>query len=107
MRLIGTDGVPTVLDCPEIRDEQHHPIPREELESAVKALKLGKSAEVDNYTRISPSRKISHNRHADLDLQQDLEDRGMVDHMDSIPKKGNLHLCQNYRTFSAIIEMSC
>ena len=40
-------------------------------------------------------------------LQQDLEDRRMADHMDSIPsyhtpQKGNLQLCQNYRTISLI-----
>ena len=42
------EGGPTVLDCPQIPDEEHHPILREELEAAVKALKMGKSAGVDN-----------------------------------------------------------
>ena len=37
-----------VLDCPKIPDEEHHPILREEVEAAVKALKMGKSAGVDN-----------------------------------------------------------
>ena len=43
-----TDGDPRVLDCPQIPDEEHHPIIREEVEAAVKALKSGKSAGVDN-----------------------------------------------------------
>ena len=42
-----TDGDPTVLDCPQIPDEELHPILREEVEAAVKALKMGKSAGVD------------------------------------------------------------
>ena len=37
-----------VLDCPQIPDEEHRPILREEVEAAVKALKIGKSAGVDN-----------------------------------------------------------
>ena len=43
-----TDGNPIVLDCPQIPDEKHHPILRQEAEAAVKALKIGKSAGVDN-----------------------------------------------------------
>ena len=43
-----TDGDPIVLDCPQISNEEHHPILREEVEAAVKVLKMGKSAGVDN-----------------------------------------------------------
>ena len=43
-----TDGDPIVLDCPQIPNEEHHPILRENVESAVKVLKMGKSAGVDN-----------------------------------------------------------
>ena len=43
-----TDGDPIVLDCPHIPDEEYHRILREEVEAAVKALKMGKSAGVDN-----------------------------------------------------------
>ena len=43
-----TDGDQIVLDCPQIPDEEHHPIPREEVETAVKTLKMGKSTGVDN-----------------------------------------------------------
>ena len=43
-----TEGGPILLDCPLIPDEEHYPILREEVEEAVKALKMGKSAGVDN-----------------------------------------------------------
>ena len=43
-----TDGDPIVLDCTQIPDEEHHPILREDVEAAVKALKTGKSVGVDN-----------------------------------------------------------
>ena len=43
-----TDGYPKVLNCPQTLDKEHHPILQEEAEEAVKALKMGKSAGVDN-----------------------------------------------------------
>ena len=43
-----TEGDPIVLDCPQIPDAEHHRILREEVEAAVKALKMGKSARVNN-----------------------------------------------------------
>ena len=46
MRLRGTHLI--ILDCPQIPVEEHHPVLREEVEAAVKALKMGKSAGVDN-----------------------------------------------------------
>ena len=42
------DRDPIVLDCLQIPDEEHHPILWEDVEAAVKALKIGKSAGVDN-----------------------------------------------------------
>ena len=43
------DGNPTVLDRLQIKtDEEHYPILRNEVEAAVKALKMGKSAGVGN-----------------------------------------------------------
>ena len=48
-----TDGEPTVFDCPQIPDEEHHSILWEEVEAAVKALETGKSAE--NYQPYQPS----------------------------------------------------
>ena len=43
-----TDGDPIELDCLQTPDEEHHPILGEEVEAAVKALKMGKSVGVDN-----------------------------------------------------------
>ena len=43
-----SEGDPIVLDCPQIPDAEHHPVLREEVEAAVKALEMGKSTGVDN-----------------------------------------------------------
>ena len=43
-----TGGDPIVLDCPQILDEEHCPILREEVEATVKALKIEKSTDMDN-----------------------------------------------------------
>ena len=48
LQLCETDQDPIVLDCPQIPDEEHRPILREEVEAAVKVLKMGKSAGMDN-----------------------------------------------------------
>ena len=45
-----TDGDTTPLDCRQVPGEKHYPILREEVETAVKALKMGKSAGVDTIT---------------------------------------------------------
>ena len=42
-----TEGAQIVLDCPQIPDAEYHPVLREEVEAAVSALKMGKSAGVD------------------------------------------------------------
>ena len=77
-----TDGDQIVLDCPQIPDEKHHPILREEVEAAVKAPKMGKSAGVDNI----PAELVQAGGEAMIDiLQQDLDDRRIADHIDSIP----------------------
>ena len=49
-------------------------------------LKMGKSAGVDTIPAelVQAARRKSHDRHPDLNLQHDLEDREMADHMDSI-----------------------
>ena len=60
-----TDGDPIVLDCPQIPDEVHHPILREEVEAAVKALKMGKSAGMDNI----PAELVQAREEAMIDIQ--------------------------------------
>ena len=88
-----TDGDPIVLGYPQTPDEEHHPILREVVEAAVKALKMGKSAGVDKIQAelVKPDRN----------LQQDLEDRRMADHMDSIPS----YHTPNERQHAAVPEL--
>ena len=43
-----TEGDAVVRDCQQIPDAEHHPILREEVKAAVKVLKIGNSAGVDN-----------------------------------------------------------
>ena len=95
-----TDGDPIVLDCPQIPDEEHQPILREEVEAAVKALKMGKSARgeamIDILTTIC--NKILKTGEWPTTWTQFL--------VITLPKKGNLQLCQNYRTISLISHPS-
>ena len=90
-----TDGDPIVLDCPQIPDEEHHPILREEV------LKMGKSAGMDNIPAELVQAGWSHDGHPDRNLQQDLEDRRMADHMDSVP---NYHTPKE-RQLAAVLEL--
>ena len=53
-----------VLDCLQLPDEEHHPILREEVEAAVKVLKMGKSAGVDNI----PAELVQAGREAMIDI---------------------------------------
>ena len=44
----NTNGDPVVLNCPQTTEEDDYSILREEVEAAVKSLKKGKSAGIDN-----------------------------------------------------------
>ena len=44
----NTNGDPVVLNCTQTTEEDDYPILREEVEAAVKSLKKGKSAGIDN-----------------------------------------------------------
>ena len=100
--------VPIVLDCPQIPDEEHHPILREEVEAAVKALKMGKSAGVDNI----PAELVQAGGEAMIDILTTICNKiwktgewpttWTQTLVITLPKKGNLQLCQNYRTISLI-----
>ena len=100
-----TDGDPTVLEHPQIPDEELHPILREEAEAAVKAPKMERSAVVDNIrTELVQAgdamidiltaicNKIWKTREWPTSWTQSL--------VNTLPKKGNMQLCQNYRTIS-------
>ena len=107
-----TDGNPIVLDCPQIPDEEHHPILREEVEAAVIALKMGMSAGVDNI----PAEIVQAGGEAMIDILTSIcnkiwkKGEWPITWTESLvitlPKKGNLQLCQNYRTISLISHPS-
>ena len=107
-----TDGDPIVLDCPQIPDEEHHPILREEVEAAVKALKMEKSAGVDNI----PAELVQAGGEAMIDILTAICNKiwktgewpttWTQSLVITLPKKGNLQLCQNYRTISLISHPS-
>ena len=106
------NGDPSVLDCPYTDTEDDQPIYRKEVEAAVQSVKKWKSAGVDN-------------------IQADLVKAGGEDVITALtticnkiwqtgkwptpwiqalvitlPKKGNLQQCQNYRTISLISHPS-
>ena len=101
-----TDGDPIELDCPQIPDEEHHPILREEVEAAVKALKMGKSIGVDNIS----ADLVQAGGEAMIDILTAICNKiwktgewpttWTQTLVITLPKKGNLQLCQNYRTCS-------
>ena len=101
-------GDPSVLICQEPREEGEFPILRQEVESAVKTLKCGKAAGVDNV----PAELITHGGQPVVEVlhaicnkiwetgkwPSTLKKSIVI----TIPKKGNLQLCNNYRTISLI-----
>ena len=105
-------GDPIVLDCPQIPDAEHHPILREEVEAAVKARKMGKSAGVDNI----PAELVQAGGEAMIDILTTICNKiwktgkwpttWSQSLVITLPKKDNLQLCQNYRTISLISHLS-
>ena len=110
--LYETDGDPVVLDCPQIPDEEHHPILREEVEAAVKALKMGKSTGVNNI----PAELVQAGGEAMIDILTAICNKiwktgewpttWTQSLVITLQKKDNLQLCQNYRTISLISRPS-
>ena len=107
-----TAGDPIVLDCSQIPHEEHHPILREEVEVAVKALKIVKSAGVDNI----PAELVQAKGEAMIDILTIICNKiwktgewptiWTQSLVITLPKKGNLQLCQNYRAISLISHPS-
>ena len=103
-----TDGDPIVLDCSQIPGDEHHPILREEVEVAVKALKMGKSAGVDNI----PPELVQSGGEAMTDILTSICNKiwktgewpttWTQPLVITLRKIGNLQLCKNYRTISLI-----
>ena len=108
----NTKGDPVVLNCPQTTEEDDYPILREEVEAAVKSLKKGKSAGIDNIpavlvqaggeamitTLTTICNKIWQTGEWPTPWTKSL--------IITLPKKGNLQMCQNYRTISLINHSS-
>ena len=105
-------GDPEVLNVPPTTDNDNYPILREEVEAAVKSLKKGKSAGADNVPAelvqaegealvsalLTVCNKIWQTAEWPTPWTQSL--------IITLPKKGNLQLCQNYSTVSFISHPS-
>ena len=107
-----TRGDPEILNCPQTSEENNYSILREEVETAVKSLKKGKSAGVDNI----PGELIQAGGDAMIDVLTKICNKiwqtgewptpWTQSLVITLPKKGNLQLCQNYRTISLISHPS-
>ena len=103
---------PSVLNCPQTDTEDDHPILRREVEAAVRSLKKGKSAGVDNIpvelvqaggedviTALTTiCNRIWQTGEWPTPWTQSL--------VITLPEKGNLQQCQNNRTISLISHPS-
>ena len=107
------NGDPAVLECPQANTENDsHPILREEVEAAVASLKKGKSAGTDNIpgeliqaggVAMITILTILCNKIWNTGIWPTLWTQSLII---TLPKKGNLQLCQNYRTISLISHIS-
>ena len=105
-------GDNTVLDCSQPPEEDLQPILREEVEIAVASLKQGKSAGVDNIL----AELVQPGGETMIDVLTEICNRiwrigewptpWTQSLIITLPKKGNLQLCQNYRTISLISHLS-
>ena len=107
-----TTGDPNVLDVPPPINNDSYPILREEVEVAVKSAKKGKSAGVDSI----PSELVQAGGEAMIDMlliicnmiwqTGEWQTPWTQSLIITLPKRGNLQLCQNYRTISLISHPS-
>ena len=105
-------GENAVLNCSQPPEEDLQPILREEVEIAVASLKKGKSAGVDNI----PAELVQAGGETMIDVLTEICNRiwrtgewptpWTQSLIITLPKKGNLQLCQNYRTISLISHSS-
>ena len=107
------NGDPSVLNCTQTDTEDDHPILRREVEAAVQPLKKGESAgvndipaelvqadgeDVSTTALTTICNKIWQTEEWPTPWTQSL--------VITLPKKGNLQQCQNYRTISLISHQS-
>ena len=105
-------GDPSVLNCLQTHTEDDHPILHKEVEAAVQSLKKGKSAGVDNIPAelvhtggedvITALMAICNNVWQTGEWPTPWTQSLVI----TLPKKGNLQQCQNYRTISLISHPS-
>ena len=101
-------GDSAVLQVPTATSNDNYPILREEVEAAVKSLKKGKSAGVDNI----PGELVQAGGEAMISALLTICNKvwqtgewpptWTQSLVITLPKKGNLQLCQNYRTINLI-----
>ena len=107
-----TTGDPKVLDVPPPVNNDSYPVLREEVEAAVKSLKKGKSAGVDNI----PLELVHAGDEAMLDMLLIICNKiwqtgewpapWTQSLIITLPKKGNPQLCPNYCTISLVSHSS-
>ena len=107
-----TTGDPMVLDVPSPINNDSYPILQEEVEAVVKSPKKGKPAGLDNI----PSELVQAGGEAMIDMLLIICNKiwqtgewptpWTQSLIITLPKKGNLQLCQNYRTISLISHPS-
>ena len=105
-------GDNAVLDCSQPPEEDLQPVLREEVEIAVASLKKGKSAGGDNI----PAELAQAGGETMINVLTEIFNRiwrtgewstpWTQSLIITLPKKGNLQLCQNYRTISLISHSS-
>ena len=105
-------GNNALLDCSQPPEEDLQPILREEAEIAVASLKRGKSAGVDNI----PAELVQASGETMTDVLTEICNKiwrtgewptpRTQSLIITLPKEGNLQLCQNYRTISLISHSS-
>ena len=110
--VVESCGDNAVLDCSQPPEEDLQPILREEVEIAVASLKKWKSAGVDNI----PAELVQAGGEIMIDILTENCSRiwrtgewptpWTQSLIITLPKKGNLQLCQNYRTISLISHSS-
>ena len=107
-----TLGDPNILIGPESSNEDDFPILRSEVEAAIRSLKKGKAAGIDNV----PGELIQHGGEATTDILHLICSKiwqtgewptiWTQSLIITLPKKGNLQLCSNHRTLSLITHAS-
>ena len=107
-----TQGDPNVTSCHESTNDDDFPILREEVEAAISSLKSGKAAGVDNI----PAELIKHGGESVVAMLLRICNKiwqtgewptpWTQSLIITLPKKGNLQQCQNYRTINLISHAS-